>query len=148
MKKLILIAALLLPIAASAQLPWMKGKTPVPYQKDTVAKSSPVLDTTPAFATLPATVTFTLDTTLESPSYYLRQSANAHNREFLFGVLSGGFVTLAAIDESSRGLCIAGAALCGVASLINYFSASSNLKKAGRSLSRLHVTSGGVTIDL
>ena len=148
MKKLILIAALLLPLAASAQLPWMKGKTPVPYQKDTVAKSSPVLDTTPAFATLPATVTFTLDTTLESPSYYLRLSANAHNRELLFGVLSGGFVTLAALDESSRGLCIAGAAICGVAAIVNYFSSSANLKKAGRSLSRLHVNAGGVAIDL
>ena len=147
MKKLILIAALLLPLAASAQLPWMKGKTPVPYRKDTVS-SAPATDTTPAFATLPATVTFTLDTTLEAPSYYLRQSANAHNRELLFGVLSGGFVTLAALDESSRGLCIAGAAICGVAAIVNYFSSSANLKKAGRSLSRLHVNAGGVAIDL
>ena len=147
MKKLILIAALLLPLAASAQLPWMKGKTPVPYQKDTLS-SAPATDTTPAFVTLPATVTFTLDTTMESPSYYLRQSANAHNRELLFGVLSGGFVTLAALDESSCGLCIAGAAICGVAAIVNYFSSSANLKKAGRSLSRVHVNAGGVAIDL
>ena len=147
MKKLIIIAALLLPLAVSAQVPWMKDKTPVPYQKDTLS-SAPATDTTPAFATLPATVTFTLDTTLESPSYYLRLSANAHNRELLFGVLSGGFVTLAALDESSRGLCIAGAAICGVAAIVNYFSSSANLKKAGRSLSRVHVNAGGVAIDL
>ena len=147
MKKLIIIAALLLPLAVSAQVPWMKDKTPVPYQKDTLS-SAPATDTTPAFATLPATVTFTLDTTLESPSYYLRLSANAHNRELLFGVLSGGFVTLAALDESSRGLCIAGAAICGVAAIANYFSSSANLKKAGRSLSRVHVNAGGVAIDL
>ena len=130
MKKLIIIAALLLPLAVSAQVPWMKDKTPVPYQKDTLSSA-------------PAT-----DTTLESPSYYLRQSANAHNRELLFGVLSGGFVTLAALDESSRGLCIAGAAICGVAAIVNYFSSSANLKKAGRSLSRVHVNAGGVAIDL
>lgn len=142
MKRYLLLLALLLPLAASAQLPWMKGKTPVPYQKDTTDKEAP------SFETVPASLTVTLDTTLESPSYYLRLSANAHNREFLFGVLSGGFVTLAALDESSRGLCIAGAAICGVAAIANYFSASSNLKKAGKSLSRLHVTAGGVTIDL
>ena len=147
MKRYLLLLALLLPVAASAQLPWMKGKTPVPYQKDTTDKEAP-LPPSPSFDTVPASLTVTLDTTLESPSYYLRLSANAHNRELLFGVLSGGFVTLAALDESSRGLCIAGAAICGVAAIANYFSASSNLKKAGKSLSRLHVAAGGVTIDL
>ena len=149
MKRVVIITALLcLALSASAQLPWLKGKTPVPYQKKPVDTTKVTAPVPPPPDTLLATVTLTLDTSLLSPSYYLRSSANAQKREFLFGVLSGGFAALAVYSEDGRPIAIAGAGLCGVIALINHFTAISDLKKASKSLSRVHLTAGGVTIDL
>jgi hypothetical protein len=149
MKRVVILAALLccLSFSLSAQVPWMKGKTPVPYQKKPV-DSTKVAEPVPPPDTLLATVTLTLDTSLLSPSYYLRSSANSHKREFWFGVLSGGFAGLAVASEDARALCGISAGVFGVLALINHFQAISDMKKASKSLSRVHLTAGGVTIDL
>lgn len=149
MKRVVIITALLcLALSASAQLPWLKGKTPVPYQKKPVDTTKVAAPVPPPPDTLLATVTLTLDTSLLSPSYYLRSSACARSREFWFGLVAGGFGGLAVASEDARGICVIGAGVFGLLSLINHFQSISDLKKASRSLSRVHLSAGGVTIDL
>lgn len=146
MKLNLLFLALLLPLAASAQLPWLKGKTPVPFQKDTTRAAKPL---PPPPDTLTATsVLFVNDSTLEAPSVYLRRAANAQGAEMVFAVCSVALVGLGAADERSSTICFVGAGVTGIIAIIQHITAISDLKKASKSLSRFHLQSNGITIDL
>lgn len=164
MKRYLLLFALLLPIAASAQVPWTKGKTPVPYQKDTTAKEAP-LPPSPSFETVPASLTVTLDTTMLSASYHLQKAAKAQTLSFV-SALGGGVLVAIGLKVDSEyqppvtedGVVMAhqnpgtifyfAAGAAGLLSLVAYLNSIGHTKDAGKSLSRLHVTAGGVTIDL
>lgn len=164
MKKLILIAALLLPLAASAQLPWMKGKTPVPYQKDTTAKEAPQ-PSSPSFDTVPASLTITLDTTMLSASYHLQKAAKAQTLSFV-SAIGGGVLAAIGLKVDSEyqppvtedGVVMAhqnpgtifylAAGAAGVLSLVAYLNSIGHTKDAGKALSRVHLNANGVSIDL
>lgn len=151
MKKMFLflaLLALLLPLAASAQVPWMKGKTPVPFQKDTT-KVVHKPDTVPPAPSVPITdLAFDLDTTLLSPSYYINSSASAQMCSFIFTVLAAGFTTSSFFVQDLTEPLLVGAGLCGLIAIINHLSSVSDLRKASKSLSRVHFSAGGVSIDL
>ncbi len=146
MKRFLLLLAFLLPLAASAQVPWMKGKTPVPFQKDTTRASKPL---PPPPDTLTATsVLFVNDSTLKAPSVYLHRAANAQGAEMVLTVCSVALVGLGAADERSRTICFVGAGVTGIIAIIQHLTVISNLKKASKSLSRFHLQSNGISIDL
>lgn len=146
MKQFTLLALLMFSMAATAQVPWMKGKTPVPFQKDTTKVSKP-LPPPPDTLTVTSAL-FVNDTTLEAPSVYLRRAANAQRAEMVLTVCSVALVGLGAADERSSTICFVGAGVTGIIAIIQHLTAISNLKKASKSLSRFHLMSNGISIDL
>lgn len=161
MKPFALLALLLLSMAASAQVPWMKGKTPVPYQKDTTKVSKPL---PPPPDTLTATsVLFVNDTTLLAPSVYLRRAAKAQTFELVFTAAAAATALIGVASynnniyvmedgtvnhlESSTGY-YAVAGVFGALAIVNHIVSIHNTRRASESLSRFHLLSNGISIDL
>ena len=124
-------------------------------------------DTVPPDSTVTLTnlsLSVTIDTTLQSPSYYLRQAAKAQKFEFASFAIGGCFAILGAVTvnqeskyndayptnpntNSKFSPLYAVAGLCGILGIVNHFVAIGNINKAGKSLSRFHIQGNGVTID-
>ena len=150
MKRYLLLFALLLPIAASAQVPWMKGKTPVPFQKDTTRAAKPLPP--PPDTLLVSSVLYVHDTTLLPASVYLQRAAGNQTREIIFGAVGGAFLGLAFASPDQDGtpsvpLLVVGG-VSAVVAIINHFGSIRNTRKAGKALSRVRLQSNGLTIDL
>ena len=98
-----------------------------------------------------ATVSFTPDSSLLSPSYYLQRAAKKQTQELLwFG--GGALMTVLGAAQDSDGggrpAFFIGATVCGVMAVIKHIGAVYNLKMAGKSLERVHIRQGGISIDL
>ena len=89
------------------------------------------------------------------PSYYLKRSANCQ-----FGVLgasfgAGFFGTLGAIssakpnhDPGTPVVLYGTSIVCGITALVCEIMSIVNLKKAGKSMERIHIIQNGVSLDL
>lgn len=143
----IILLLLLLSLSAGAQS----------IQTDTVPPDSTVTLTN-------LSLSVTIDTTLEAPSYYLTQAAKAQKFEFASFAVGGCFAILGAVTVNQESNfndayptnpntiskfspLYAVAGLCGILGIVNHFVAIGNINKAGKSLSRFHIQGNGLTID-
>ena len=127
MKRFLLLLALLLPLAASAQY------TPRPQPRDT--------------ATL-ATVALSLDTTLLDAAYYLQRTSLDNAQVFGGCVLGGVLVGAGAYFQDMRTVCYIGAGVAFIFALVKEIDSFTSLRRAGRSLEGFHYTANGLAIDL
>ena len=92
---------------------------------------------------------------INPPSYYLKQSANCQ-----FGVIGAsagaGFFGVLAVQSTatssslydSRAILYGASVICGITALVCEIMSIVNLKKAGKSMERIHIIQNGVSLDL
>ena len=127
MKRYLLLLALLLPLAASAQY------TTAPQPPDTA---------------LLTRVALSLDTTLLDASYYLQRTSLDNASAFGGVVIGSALVGIGAYVEDVRAFCYIGAGVAFIFALVKEIDSFSSLRRAGRSLDRFHYTAAGLAIDL
>ncbi len=99
---------------------------------------------------------YVTDFSMKPPSYYLQQSANCQFVAIGTATASGlfalwGFNSAATGNNSdpyASELLYGASIALGVAAIILEFASISNLKKAGKSLERIHLRGNGIVIDL
>ncbi len=156
MKRFLLLLALLLPLAASAQYNPHRPSTWSQAQIDSAraheGTHSKLVTHPNNDSLMVATVLYVRDTNLLPASVYLQRSAACQTREMIFAVAGGAFIGLAVANPDQDGvpnfpLMVVGGASALVA-IINHFAFISNTRKAGKALSRVRLQSNGITIDL
>ena len=92
---------------------------------------------------------------IKSPSYYLQQSANCQFGAFGASVGAGFFGTLGALqsakpnhDPATPIILYGTSVVCGITAIVCEIMAMVNLKKAGKSMERIHIIQNGISLDL
>ena len=89
------------------------------------------------------------------PSYYLKHSANCQFGAFGASIGAGFFGTLGALssanpnhDPASPIILYGSSVVCGVTAIVCGIMSMVNLKRAGKSMERIHIIQNGVSLDL
>lgn len=92
---------------------------------------------------------------MKPPSYYLKQSAYCQYGAIATSFVAGFSGALGVIvnatpnsDPSGTYILYGGSIVFGIAAIVFEFSSISNLKKAGKSLERIHIIQNGISFDL
>lgn len=92
---------------------------------------------------------------IKSPSYYLQQSANCQFGAFGASVGAGLFGALGALqsakpnhDPATPIILYGTSVVCGITAIVCEIMAMVNLKKAGKSMERIHIIQNGISLDL
>ena len=89
------------------------------------------------------------------PSYYLKQSANCQFGAFGASIGAGFFGTLGALssakpdyDPATSIILYGKSVVCGITAIVCEIMSMVYLKKAGKSMERIHIIQNGVSLDL
>ena len=89
------------------------------------------------------------------PSYYLKHSANCQFGAFGASIGAGFFGTLGALssakpnhDPATPIILYGTSVVCGITAIVCEIMSMVNLKKAGKSMERIHIIQNGVSLDL
>ena len=89
------------------------------------------------------------------PSYYLKRSANCQFGAFGASIGAGFFGTLGALssaqtnhDPATPVILYGTSVVCGITAIVCEIMSMVNLKKAGKSMERIHIIQNGVSLDL
>lgn len=89
------------------------------------------------------------------PSYYLKRSANCQFGAFGSSIGAGFFGTLGALssakpnhDHATPIILYSTSVVCGIMVIVCEIMSMVNLKKAGKSMERIHIIQNGVSLDL
>lgn len=89
------------------------------------------------------------------PSYYLKRSANCQYGAFGSSIGAGFFGTLGALssakpnhDHATPIILYSTSVVCGIMVIVCEIMSMVNLKKAGKSMERIHIIQNGVSLDL
>ena len=127
MKPIVLVLALMLPLAATAQY------TPASQPPDSSVLSNVVLS---------------LDTTLLDAAYFLQRTSFDNASAFGGIVIGSALVGVGTYFEDIRTFCYIGAGAAFIFALVKEIDSFISLRRAGRSLERFHYTANGLAIDL